>query len=396
MNNLPPPKSVIKTGAGADLAFAVVLLASYFAMFSSLSTASPLEITLMIILGIAYIAIGIYGYGFCARSNSFVLHMAYFAAQIPLGGWIVYLSKSSGFNALILLPLAGHSAMLLSQRWMLVANLAVLATYVITAGQFLNGWAGALNTLPTFLAGQVFVVVFVQMALDEEKARQESERLTNELELVNQRLREYALQVEELAIAKERNRLAREIHDGLGHSLTTIYMQIQAARAVITRNPAKAQEMMTTAQNQTQEALVDVRASVAALRTGQEDGLPLPEKIRRLVERESMAASGLEFTLHGEPCPLSPQAELTVFRAAQEGINNALKHAQATSIRIRLDYSQPERVKLTIQDNGIGTNHFDGGFGLIGLKERAILLDGDFRVTSAHGEGFTLEVEVPV
>jgi signal transduction histidine kinase len=396
MNNLPPPKSVIKTGAGADLAFAVVLLASYFAMFSSLPTASPLEITLMILLGIAYIATGIYGYGYCARSNSLALHLAYFAVQIPLGGWIVYLSKSSGFNALILLPLAGHSAMLLSQRWMLAANLAVLGTYIITAGQFLDGWGGVFNTLPTFLAGQIFVIVFVQMALNEEKARQEVERLASELALANQRLREYALQVEELAIAKERNRLAREIHDGLGHYLTTIHMQIQAARAVIGRNPVKAQEMLATAQTQTQEALVDVRASVAALRVGQEDGLPLPEKIHKLIEREGLAPTGLAFTLSGEPCPLSPPAELTLFRAAQEGINNALKHARASSIHILLDYSQPGWVKLTIQDNGVGTDSFEGGFGLIGLKERAVLLDGAFKVTSARGEGFTLEVEVPV
>jgi signal transduction histidine kinase len=395
MSTPEPSKSVIKTGAGVDLAFAVVLLASYFATFSSLSTASALEITLMIVLGIAYVALGIYGYGFCARSNSFALHLAYFCVQIPLAGWIVYLSRGTGFNALILMALAGHSVMLLSRRWMLMINFSLVATYAIVTVLYTNGLSTLFNSLPVFLAGQIFIVVFTQMALNEEKGRQEVERLAGELAVANQRLREYALQVEELAIAKERNRLAREIHDGLGHHLTTIYMQIQAARAVTMRDPQKAQEMLLNAQNQAQEALVDVRSSVAALRTGQNENLPLPERISKLVESSALVSVRPEFTVCGEPHAISPQAELTLYRAAQEGINNSVKHAKASSIGVLLDYSQPEKVKLTIHDNGVGTDSFEGGFGLLGLKERAILLDGEFKVTSAIGQGFTLEVEVP-
>ena len=385
----------MKTGAGADLAFAVVLMAAYFATFSSIHTASTVEIVLLIVLGITYISLGIYGYGYVARSDKFWLHLLYFAIQIPLGGWIVSLAKSSGLNALILLPLAGQSVMLLPRRWMLVSNFLIMSTYVIAAISFTNGFTEAFNALPTFLAGQVFVAVFTQMALNEEKARQEVERLVAELAEANQRLREYAVQAEELAITRERNRLAREIHDGLGHYLTTIHMQIKAARATFKKSPQRSEEILVTAQNLTQEALEDVRASVASLRALPEDSLPLPVRVEKIIDWVAQGCSRPALEILGQPRNLSPQADLTLYRAAQEGLNNACKHAQAEHIRLRLDYSAPKRVCLTIEDDGIGADKMEGGFGLIGLKERVNLLDGDFRIVSSVGKGFTLEIGVP-
>ncbi len=385
----------MKTGTGADLAFAVVLLASYFATFSALRSTSTLDIVLMIVLGIAYVAIGIYGYGFCANSSSFWLQLAYFGIQIPLGGVILYLAKGGGFNALILLPLAGHSVMLLQRKWMIAANLAILAAYLLASGLLTAGWEPASINLPIFLAGQVFVVAFTQMALNEERARREVERLVGELEVANQRLREYALQVEELAITRERNRLAREIHDGVGHYLTTIHMQIQAARAVSASDPNRAQEVLSHAQNLSQEALADIRRSVAALRAGPEDSLPLPERIYKMVQNYEMGGLSAELKVNGSPRRLPPPANLTIFRAAQEGLSNASKHANASRVSILLDYSDPEMVRLSIQDDGQGTDHLDGGFGLMGLRERVNLLAGEYQVDSTPGQGFRLLVGVP-
>lgn len=388
-------RPVIKTGTGADLAFAVVLLASYFATFSALKTPSTLEIVLMIVLGIAYVLIGIYGYGFCAASGSAWLQLVYFAIQIPLGGVIVYLARGGAFNALILLPLAGHSAMLLSRGWMAAANLGILASYLVGVGVLTSGWENARAGLPAFLAGQVFVVAFTQMAVNEEKARREVERLASQLKVVNQRLREYALQVEELAIAKERNRLAREIHDGVGHYLTTIHMQIQAARAVSASDPARAQEVLAHAQNLSQEALADIRRSVAALRSGPDESLPLPERIHKLLQNYEMSGLSIEMKVSGKPRRLSPQANLTIYRSVQEGLSNISRHAQASSVCILLDYTGAQIVRLSVQDNGQGSERFDGGFGLMGLRERVNLLEGEFEVSSAPGQGFCLRVGVP-
>ena len=242
---------VVKTGKGLNLAFAVIVMASYFATFSSLQQASLLDIALLIVLGITYIAIGIYGFEYCLKKPSLVLRLAYFVIQIPLGGVIVYLTHGAGFNALLLLPLAGHSVVLLSSYWIQVANIITMLVYVGSVYAFSHNWVNVWTGLPIFLAGEVFIVVFTQMAVNEERAHGEVARLVTELEDANQRLREYALQIEELAITKERNRLAREIHDGLGHFLTTIFMQIQAAQAVLDRDPKRAKDAMITAQNLT-------------------------------------------------------------------------------------------------------------------------------------------------
>jgi signal transduction histidine kinase len=386
---------VVKTGKGLNLAFAVIVMASYFATFSSLQQASLLDIALLIILGITYIAIGIYGFEYCLKSTSLLLKLAYFVVQIPMGGIIVYLTHGAGFNALLLLPLAGHSVVLLSQYWVQAANIITMLVYVASIYAFSHDWANVWTGLPIFLAGEVFIVVFTQMAVNEERAHGEVARLVTELEDANQRLREYALQIEELATTKERNRLAREIHDGLGHFLTTIFMQIQAARAVMEANPKRSMDAMNTAQNLTQEALEEVRRSVASLRDVPGETLPLPERIEKMIKNYETTELEPEMTILGSVRLLSSQAQLTIFRSAQEGINNACKHAQASKIWVILDYRDENLVRLTVRDNGVGAEQIDGGFGLIGLQERVKLLDGAFQINTVPGQGFTLEVAIP-
>jgi len=393
MNYLP--RSIIRTGSGADLAFAMVVLASYFAMFSALTTATLLEIGLIMFLGVAYMVIGIYGYAFCARSNSLPFQLAYFAIQIPLGGLIVYLGKGAGFNALLLLPLAGHGVILLPSRWVYGINILIVLSYVAAVGIYAQSLSIVWTGLPTFLAGLIFIMVFTQMAVSEEKARNEVERLYEELTDANQRLREYNLRAEELAITKERNRLAREIHDGLGHYLTTIYMQIQAARAILKKDAAHAQEALKIAQEQTQEALLDVRRSVAALRAQPDENLPLPDTIGKMLESCTSAGIQPEFKVVGNARVLSPQTQLTLFRSAQESLNNVRKHSQAARVWVVLDYTSPDWIRMEVRDDGIGAASLDGGFGLVGLKERVIYLNGIFSTRSNPGEGFCLEIQVP-
>jgi signal transduction histidine kinase len=395
MDKAPVEKQIIRTGSNADLAFAVVVLASYFTMFSSLQNARIIDIILIMVLGIAYIAIGIYGYGFCARSGSLALRLAYFAVQVPLGSLIVYLGKGAGYNALLLLPLAGHAVILFSTRLAYAMNTVLVLAYVLVVRLFVSSWESVWSGLPTFLAGLIFIMVFTEMAVSEERARNEVEHLVDQIAAANRRLREYSVQAEELAITKERNRLAREIHDGLGHYLTTIYMQIQAARAIMASNPQRAMDALGTAQNQTQEALADVRRSVAALRALPEENLPIPERLAHIVEASKVDGLAPELHVLGNERDLSPENQLTLYRAAQEGLNNARKHAQATRVWLVLDYTNVESVKLTVRDDGVGAEDTAGGFGLIGLQERVHILNGQFTVTSAKGQGFCIEIRLP-
>jgi len=391
----PTRSKVIRTGSGLDLAFAVVVLASYFATFSALHAATTLEIGLMIGLGIAYITIGIYGYKFVARSNNLTLQIAYFLLQIPLGSLIVYLGRGAGFNMLILLPLAGHAVVLLTSAWLYVTNLLLVVGYFVAVMNYSQNISLVWASLPTFLAGVVFIMVFTQMAIGEERARLEVERLAKDLAEVNARLVRYAQQAEELAVTKERNRLAREIHDGLGHYLTSIHMQIQAALATAGVAPERSQAAMGKAQTLAQEALVDVRHSVAALHAQTEESLPLTESIGRVLPTCEAAGINAALDVRGAPRELSPQAHLSLFRAVQEAVNNACKHSHASRLDIALDYTIDGVVCLRIIDDGIGTDTIEGGYGLIGLRERVNLLNGTLKIISSKGQGFSLEIMVP-
>lgn len=393
MNKTNP--SIIRTGGDADIAFAVVVLASYFATFSALTTANPLKIVLLISLGTAYLAIGIYGYGYCARSKSIALSLVYFAVQIALGAMIVYLGKGAGFNALVMMPLAGHAVVLLPKRLGYFAQGVVTLAYVVAVFAFSQSIETVWQGLPTFAAGLIFIVIFTQMALNEESSRREVERLVNELTDANQRLREYALQAEDLATAKERNRLAREIHDGLGHYLTTIYMQIQAARAVAHHDPERSEVILSKAQTLSQEALADVRQSVAALRSPIDGHESLPEMISGLLEGARNAGITPHLVLSGEERELNPQTRWTLYRAAQEGISNVCRHARAKELWIHLNYGQPDSIQLEVEDDGVGPGTYTEGFGLLGIKERVSSVGGEVSVGSSRQGGFAFEVRIP-
>ena len=383
------------TGSNADIAFAIVVLTSYFATFSSLRKAALVDVVLIIVLGVAYITFGIYGYAYVARSGFLVLKIIYFAVQIPLGSLIISLGKGTGFNALLLLPLAGQAVVMLSDYWAYITNLGIVATYVVAVRSFSSSWADVWTDLPIFLAGLIFIVVFTQVAVGEEKARKEVERLVSELQETNRRLSEFSIKAEELAIMKERNRLAREIHDGLGHYLTTINIQIQAALATLEKKPERSRELLAKAGSLSQEALSDVRNSVATLRAPMDESLPLEIIIRDVLK--SCECTGVEtnFKILGSERSISEGLRIALFRTIQEGVNNVQKHAQASNIWVTLDFRQNSQTMLTIRDDGKGSNHLEGGFGLLGLQERARLLNGSLEIQTAPGEGFAINLVVP-
>ncbi len=380
---------------GTDLAFALVVFISFFTAFSTSSISSPFLITVIICLGIAYISNGIYGFSYVRKSKTLTIKLVYFLLQLIIGGLIIYYGKGAGFTTLILLPVVAHTAMILDQDWSIIVNIGVLLTHALSVWAFSQSLAQIWETLPIFFAGQVFILIFTQMAVTELKAREELEKLASDLSEANRHLSEYAEQVHILAVTQERNRFAREIHDGLGHYLTTINMQISASAAVARKDPQKAIYMLENAQKLISEALVDVRDSVYALRKDAADIEDLPSRIQKIAESASSVEREVSFSLVGVVRPVSPQVDLTIYRAAQEGVNNAQKHSKATKIKIVLDYSKENLIELEIKDNGVGAEKMQNGFGLLGLQERVRLLNGNAEITNNPGQGFTIRISIP-
>jgi signal transduction histidine kinase len=341
----------------------------------------------LVAVGATYLVTGTYGFAICRRSGSLLAGISYFVVQLLLAATLILLRGSTGELSLILLPLAGQSALLLPLRGMVPVCFLIYVTLVmpfITRSR----WVDAIAIAVIYGTGIVFVVVFTRVAASERDAR-------TELAEANQQLRDHASQVEELARTKERNRLAREIHDSLGHYLTVVNVQIGAARAVLEHDRARALDHLSKAQALTQEGLAEVRHSVAALRASPTESRPLPEALAKLVAQWNAAGLGAKLTVSGTVRALTPQTNLTLYRATQEALTNVAKHADASKVEVQLRYRVNGGIHLSVSDNGAGSDNSEGGFGLLGVRERVQLLKGSVQVSTSAGGGFTLEVEIP-
>ena len=255
-----------------------------------------------------------------------------------------------------------------------------------------RGSEGVINLLFN-VAVYIFTALFGYALRAAEIARQRNQELLTDLQTAQDKIKD-------LAVSEERNRLAREIHDGLGHYLTATTMQIQGAKAVLESTGAGMQapaalSALGKAETLLQEALTDVRRSVAALRTTPATNHSLAETLADLARQHRIPEQlDVQFTLAGAPRLLNPQVELTLYRVAQEGLTNIHKHAQASHVTLLLCY-EPDQVRLTIGDDGKGAGEATGGYGLVGLRERVQLVGGTVNISSASSQGFQLEVVIP-
>jgi signal transduction histidine kinase len=378
-----------------SLGFVLVALTAYLSALITmgyvLNTISASKAFVLISLATLYLVNGVFGYAWARARTSRGSSLAYLALQIGLSVTLLYLAKSPAL-LLAMLPLSGQAVVILPRRLMTgvcgVMWLAVVLPMAIFGGV---GPAAVLGMF--FLAGMVFVVVITQLAVKEQRARAEVERLLAELKDANEKLRAYADQVEENATLTERYRLAREIHDSLGHYLTVVIVQIEAAIAMKESEHARSIDSLRKAQGLAQKGLAEVRRSVTAMRLPGESR-SLIDSLNALFEESRASGVNTDFQLRGTPRKLPPLSELALYRAAQEGLTNVRKHSRAASATIRLEYSE-DTVRLVVHDDGVGRDKAEQGFGLIGLRERVQLVGGEVKIATHANQGFTLEIALP-
>ena len=236
------------------------------------------------------------------------------------------------------------------------------------------------------------------------QAQEKLTRLLSSLELSHAQLKEYAARVADLAAVEERNRLARDIHDSLGHHLAAINIQLEKANAYRERDPKRASDALSHAKRTVQNALKDVRVSVNSLRQGGEPFL-FDKELEALLLR--MRHSKLKITLQqtGDSSRYSRIKLMTLYRVIQEGLTNVHKHAKASQVIIALDFGEIQ-ASLELSDNGEGFDVVawkEGQSeqptqGLIGLQERLSLVGSTLGISSRYGccdQGTTLAAGIP-
>ncbi len=236
----------------------------------------------------------------------------------------------------------------------------------------------------------VFVLLLMNALLSE---RQSREKLT----LANEKLRQYALRIEDQATLHERNRIARDIHDSLGHSLTALNLQLETALKLLSADPAKATRFLIQAKQLGSTALQDVRHSVSTLRSDPLQGRSLEEAIASLAEEVHRSTGILPDCTILLARPIPTEIVTAVYRIVQEALTNICKYANATEVKIHLETS-PTRLEVIIQDNGRGfnVNQNTSGFGLQGMQERTLAQGGEFEISSVPEAGCRITAIFPL
>jgi signal transduction histidine kinase len=231
-----------------------------------------------------------------------------------------------------------------------------------------------------------FVVLFggilfsLQLLIDRILAEKQAKE---ELAIANQRIRSYALKAEENGSLQERNRIAREIHDSLGHSLTALNLHLEMALKLAQIQPEKSRQVLTEAKRLGSTALNDVRQSVSALRSDPLEKLDLLVAINKLADEFQLSNHVRPKCYLDLPLNLPQPIATTIYRIIQEALTNISKYAQASEVIIEIQLLTTE-LKLQIVDNGCGfiVDNNMTGFGLQGMRERVLSLHGNFEIIS--------------
>jgi len=305
--------------------------------------------------------------------------------------------SQSGFFVFLFFILSAQAMMLLPTQsgiqWLIIFTIITWTANFYNYGDL---WTITINSLVNS-AGFLFFGVFGNALMRAEKARMESQSLLSDLQQAHQQLQEYAASAEALAVAEERNRLAREMHDTLGHRLTVSIVQLEAAGRLIDGDSSRAAQMIGTVRGQLVEGLDELRHTLAAMRNPP-TGSSFPAAMQKLAgdfQRATQMQIHLELP---EALPVLSEAQrMTLYRTAQEALTNAQRHAQANNVWLAICRREGE-IQLTVRDDGCGMDldHNHKGIGLHGMRECAAQLLGHFEIESAPEQGTQLTLRLPI
>jgi signal transduction histidine kinase len=203
-----------------------------------------------------------------------------------------------------------------------------------------------------------------------------------------------------LSVAAERTRIARELHDVVGHSVSVMTVQASAARRLLKPHQDKEREALLVVEQTGREALAEMRRMVGVLRRPEEAPALAPqpslEHLDKLIAQTRNSGLPVDLRIEGEPEQLAASVDLTAYRLVQEGLTNAIKHARARHAEVLVRYDE-SYVELTVTDDGTGDGHGEGGgHGLVGMRERVSVYGGELEAGPLPGGGFRLHARLPI
>jgi signal transduction histidine kinase len=301
---------------------------------------------------------------------------------------------------LVIFPFLFVALMLVAWRYKWPYVLLVILG--IAALNFGMVWSFTEPGSPAFIGGLTIAliqtIIFLAVGFSISYLMSRLNEQQQSLAEANTRLTHHASTLEHLATSRERNRVARELHDTLAHTLSGLSVQLEAVKAYWDMDPQKARSTLEGSLQAAHSGLGETRRALQALRASPLDDLGLSLAVRTMVEDAAARANlALDLSIADELPPLSPDVEQCIYRVAQEAVTNVARHASAKTLTVNLE-SAGEKVTLTVHDDGVGfdPNKQDktSNYGLEGMQERAQLAGGELTVVSKPGEGTTVKLVV--
>jgi signal transduction histidine kinase len=203
-----------------------------------------------------------------------------------------------------------------------------------------------------------------------------------------------------IAVAEERSRIARELHDIVAHAVSVMVLQVGAVRHKLPDALAADRDALRSVERAGRTALAEMRRLLAAMRREGDEAELLPQPgldgLDSLLDEIGRAGLPVQLHVDGKPFPLPRGVELSAYRIVQEGLTNALKHAHASDADVTVCY-RPDELEIEVRDNGRGSATTDGlGHGLIGVRERVKIYGGKMSAGTATNGGFVLSTRLPL
>jgi NarL family two-component system sensor histidine kinase YdfH len=376
----------------------VVVGLTYTALTGLGELRSPWRVGVVIFVMAVYL--GLY-WGLLLLPEKHSTYVTFLIIQVAIAFIFTLLTHQVTLSIGLYAPLVGVAVgSLRNLRWKTLAVAGIVLSAILTAflvpdSNLPAGWFWVV--IPITL----FVIIYVELYSRQTEAREETQKLLQELEITHRQLTEYATQVEDLTLANERQRLARELHDTLAQGLVGLTLQLEAASSHLeNHNIERAEEIIRQAMTRSRATLSDARRAIGDLREMQ----VLPDNLDEVIRDEAQRfnrATGIPCTVemaHVDSVPdsISEHAQ----RIVSEALMNIAHHAQAGQVRISLSRDE-EGMTISIRDDGTGFDMSEqtgaeGHYGLLGMRERARLAGGTLLINSEPGKGTDVVLKLPV
>lgn len=314
--------------------------------------------------------------------------------SIIICGILIYKVNSIGAHTYIYILLT--SILAITDKKSKIILLVIHAITYSISERLIN--KATFNSISLYnLAMQLFsyisliIILYLMKANNEERER--IEQLNIELKKSNNMLQDYSIKLKELTISEERNRVAQELHDSLGHSLMGLAMHLDFAENVIENQPGKAKEIVVKCRQMVGESIKGLRKTVYELK--EEGGINNLEKDIYTLKDGFTVGCTVKININFEKAleKLGPFTKNVIYKTVQEGLTNGVKHGKATEFFIDLSISD-KYILIKVKDNGIGCSNIIKSTGIKGIEDRIEKLGGTVKLS--HENGFEILAQIPI